>query len=199
MDHQETPPSPPASELPPDRDARERTLDELLVIRVQEGSRAAFEQLVTRWQDRLWRHAYRLTGREDTAWDVMQDSWMRVTSGLMRLRDPSSFRRWAYTIVTCAATDRLRRGDREEATPPESIQATAPDHEERAEREEAVTMLRVALRELPREQRVLLSLRYLESFQLWELAEILDVPEGTVKSRLHHARNQLKTILERKQ
>jgi len=173
-------------------------LDELLVIRVQEGSRVAFEQLVTRWQDRLWRHAYRLTGREDAAWDVMQDSWMRVTCGLTRLRDPSSFPRWAYTIVTRAATDQLRHGDREEATSPASINVQATDDVERVEHEEAVAMLRAALRELPREQRVLLSLRYLESFQLWELAEILDVPEGTVKSRLHHARNRLKETLERK-
>ena len=199
MDHEETTSSPPpAGEMRPDADARERMLDELLVIRVQEGSRVAFEQLVTRWQDRLWRHAYRLTGREHAAWDVMQDSWMRVTRGLTRLRDPSSFRRWAYTIVTRAATDRLRQGEREEATPPATINLQAPDDAERIEREEAVAMLRVALRELPREQRVLLSLRYLESFRLWELAEILDVPEGTVKSRLHHARNRLKEILERK-
>ncbi len=179
--------------------ARERALDELLVIRVQEGSRNAFERLVTRWQDRLWRHAYRLTGREDAAWDVMQDSWMRVTRGLTRLAEPSSFRRWAYTIVTRAAMDRARREGREEATPLESPELQADDATERTEREEAVAMLRAALRRLPREQGVVLSLRYLEDFELWELAEILGVPEGTVKSRLYHARQRLKDILERMQ
>ncbi len=180
--------------------SREQTLDEYLVLRVQEGSRTAFTQLVTRWQDRLWRHAFRLTGREDAAWDVLQESWVGVTRGLTTLRDPASFRRWAYTIVTRAATSRLRREGCEEPAPADEIEARSVDDAEpgeRTEREEAVATLRVALRRLPRDQRTLLSLHYFESFALWELAEILDIPKGTVKSRLHHARQHLKETLER--
>ncbi len=178
-------------------DTRERVLDDLLVLRVQQGSRRAFEQLAQRWQERLWRHAYRLTGREDAAWDLVQESWMAVTRGIRKLRDPGAFRRWAYTIVTRAATNRLRRTGSEEQVAPEALDALPEDDGERTEREEAVAWLRAALARLPGEQRALVSLRYLEHFELWELAEVFGIPEGTVKSRLHHARKQLKEILER--
>ena len=70
--------------------AADRVLDELLVVRVRQGSRAAFEQLVGRWQERLWRHARRLTGRDDVAWDVLQESWMAIGRGLPALRDRKS-------------------------------------------------------------------------------------------------------------
>lgn len=178
-------------------DAGERILDELLVLRSQEGSREAFQRLVTRWQERLWRHAHRLTGREDVAWDVIQDSWMAVTRGITKLRDPGAFRRWAYTIVTRTATERLRARRVEDSGTSGSFDELPADDSERTEREENVARLRAALRGLPRERRVLLSLRYLEEFEMWELAEILGVPEGTVKSRLHHAKKQLKEILVR--
>lgn len=178
-------------------DAGERILDELLVLRSQEGSREAFQRLVTRWQERLWRHAFRLTGREDAAWDVLQDSWMAVTRGITRLRDPGAFRRWAYTIVTRTATERLRNRRVEDSGTSDSLEEIPADDSERTRREQDVARLRAALRGLPRERRVLLSLRYLEEFEIWELAEILGIPEGTVKSRLHHARKQLKEILER--
>ncbi len=166
----------------------EHVLDELLVIRCQEGSRKAFEQLVTRWQELLWRHAFRLTAREDAAWDVMQESWIAVTKGIRKLRDPGSFRRWAYTIVTRAATNRLRRSNVLDTIGVDALEELSVDDSERSEREQAVAQLRAALRQLPGDQRGLLCLRYFESFELWELAEIFGVPEGTVKSRLHHAR-----------
>jgi RNA polymerase sigma-70 factor (ECF subfamily) len=179
------------------RGAGRRVLDELLVLRAQEGSREAFQLLVTRWQERLWRHAYRLTGRDDAAWDVLQESWMAVTRGLGRLEDPGAFRRWAYTIVTRAATDRQRRLGREEAETSDALDDVPMADDESDDRERAVGTLRAALARLPGDQRGLLSLRYLEGFELWELAEILEVPEGTVKSRLHTARNHMKEILER--
>jgi len=57
---------------------RERIEDELLVLRSQEGDASAFEQLVGRWQERLWRHAWRLTGNEDAAWDALQEAWIGI-------------------------------------------------------------------------------------------------------------------------
>ena len=174
----------------------EHLVDELLVLRVQEGHRDAFRQLAERWQERLWRHAFRLTRREDAAWDVVQESWVSVTRGIRALRDPGSFRRWAFTIVTRAATDRLRklgnepRGD-------EPFTEPSVDSSEEDDREQAISRLRAALAHLKGDERALVSLRYLEDFEIWELARIFEIPEGTVKSRLHHTRNRLKEILER--
>ena len=63
-------------------DPRERIADQLLVLRCQEGDIAAFEQLVNRWQERLWRHAWRLTGDESAAWDALQEAWIGMSRGL---------------------------------------------------------------------------------------------------------------------
>jgi RNA polymerase sigma-70 factor (ECF subfamily) len=180
-----------------------RILDEVLVLRARAGRPDAFELLAARWQERLWRHAFRLTGREDAAWDVLQESWVAIWRGLVRLRDPGAFRRWAFTIVTRAATDRLRHAPPEAADPDALAAATARAAERGADeadgRDAAVGLVRAALAGLSREHRTLLSLHHLEGFAIWELAEILGVPAGTVKSRLHAARGALKGHLERMQ
>ncbi len=172
-------------------DPRRDLADELLVLACLEGRTDAFRELFERWNEPLWRHAYRLLGRDDGASDALQDAWIAIASGIGRLRDPGSFRRWAYKIVTRRAADWLgaNRNSAESALDDEIEADTEP--------ESAVEALRLALRRLPRDRRVLLTLRYLDGFELSEVAEILGVPEGTVKSRLHHARNELRAIVER--
>ena len=78
----------------------DRLNDELLVLRCQEGDAEAFELLVGRWQRQLWRHAWRLTGDEGTAWDVVQETWIGISRGIARLADASAFPAWAYQIVS---------------------------------------------------------------------------------------------------
>jgi len=173
----------------------ERLRDEILILACREGDAEAFRALVSRWQEPLWRHAFRLTGRDDAAWDVLQESWMSMARDIARLADPSRFRRWAYTIVTRRAADWARRQP-DGAVSVDDVETLAAVA---AEPSDAVELLRAALRELPRAQRVLLSLRHVDGFDGVELAEILGVPEGTVKSRLFHARRKLRDIIERMQ
>jgi RNA polymerase sigma factor (sigma-70 family) len=134
------------------------------------------------------------TGRDDAAWDVLQESWRGIGKGLARLKDAGLFKRWAYTIVTRAAATRLRRMPPEQSREPELLEQE-PQAEN--ERDEALGHLRGALQQPKREDRVLVSLRYLENFELWELALILGIPEGSIKSRLHRIRHQLKDLLEK--
>lgn len=177
---------------------REHILDELLVLRCQEGRREAFEKLVARWQKRLWHHAFRLVGREDAAWDVLQDAWVAVTRSIRALADPRSFRRWAYTIVTRSAADWQRRNHKHESGRERDGDAVRDVPAGEAEGDAGpVDLVREGLSRLSGERRALLSLRYFEDFDLWEIAEILGVPEGTVKSRLFHARQKLKEIMEK--
>jgi len=189
-------PKPPSDRAP----ARAGVLSELLVLRAQEGSSRAFGQLVELWQERLWRHAYRLTGREAEAWDVLQESWLGIAKGLKRLREPSLFKRWAFTIVTRAAVTRLRQAPQEASREPESMERFAePEQEqETLEQERLLQGLRSELQRMPRADRVLVSLFYLEQFELWEISRVLGVPEGTLKSRLHRIRQTLRERLERK-
>ena len=74
--------------------------DELLVLRCQSGETEALEELIRSWQPRLWRHARRLTGRVDAAWDVLQETLLAIVRSLHRLDDPALFRTWAYRIAS---------------------------------------------------------------------------------------------------
>jgi RNA polymerase sigma-70 factor (ECF subfamily) len=174
-----------------------RIADEWLVLQSQDGDVRAFEQLVARWQDRLWRHARRLVRDDTAAWDVVQDAWMSMLKGLRRLDDPGAFAGWAYRIVTFKCVDLLRRDERRrraEDRAPTKEADPADDQEE----DEEVRALRAALGELAVEQRAILSLHYREDLGVERIAAILGIPVGTVKSRLHRARAALKKKIERR-
>lgn len=170
---------------------REQITDELLVLSCCSGNREAFQELATRWQEPLWRHALRLTGQEDAAWDVVQETWMNVARGITRLRDPGAFRRWVYTIASRRAQDWHRRQGRSPSELPE-LPAESPPGEASGVQED----VRLAMARLSGTQRVILALHHLEGFGVAEIAEILGIPTGTVKSRLHHSREKLRNILE---
>ncbi len=168
--------------------------DGLLVLRCQQADSRAFADLVARWHPRLLAHARRLTGRADAAEDIAQDVWTAVVRGLPRLADPDAFPAWLFRIATNKCGDwvrsqqrrrgllaRLRLDAQETAVPP-----AAPD----------ATPLAEAMAVLTLEQRALLNLYYGEGFSTREIAATLEVPQGTVKSRLYHARAALRRRME---
>jgi len=174
-------------------DSREQLVDELLVMECQDGSRQAMERLVSRWQQRLWRYALRLTGHPEAAWDVTQESWLAIVRGLARLQDPARFSAWAYRIVTNKAADWIRRKGATTRLPPDFDLETR----ESDEQVPATTAdLRSVLPRLSNSSRTVLTLHYLEGFGLADIAGILHVPKGTVKSRLYAARHELKTLMK---
>ncbi|HEY4760599.1 MAG TPA: sigma-70 family RNA polymerase sigma factor [Thermoguttaceae bacterium] len=174
----------------------ERLNDELLVLRCQEGDAEAFEALVGRWQERLWRHARRLTGDENTAWDVLQEGWIGICRGLNRLVDPAAFPAWAYQIISNKCRDRIRREKRYREAAELYSERIYREQTEAIEVKNQYATLKEALEHLPGHVRAILSLRYEEGFDTAEIAAILGVPDGTVKSRLFHARQKLSKYLE---
>ncbi len=173
--------------------------DELLVLRCQDGAEDALKTLIARWQPRLGRLAWRLTGEREAARDIVQDAWLSIVRGLRRLDDPARFRSWAYRILGNKCADWTRRRVAQRRITRE-LQATATDCSEPLEDRGSandVTRIRVALTTLPDDQRAILSLRYLDEMAVAEIAGVLSVPAGTVKSRLFHARTRLKRALER--
>lgn len=173
--------------------------DELLVLRCQDGDRKAFAELVGRWQPRLWRYARQLAGSRDAAGDVMQEAWMAIMRGLRGLKDPASFPKWAYRIVNHKFIDWTRRKQRQRSlgdTAGEGI----PDEQEPVEAEmsadDDVGRLREAMRKLSADRRAILSMFYLDEMSIADISGALEIPEGTVKSRLHAARNQLRKVME---
>ena len=86
--------------------------DELLVLRSQDGDRGALDELVNRWQGRLFRHACRLTANPDSARDAVQEAWIAIVRGLPRFDGRAKFSTWAYRVATNACLDELRRRNR---------------------------------------------------------------------------------------
>ena len=174
--------------------------DELLVLQCQEGDGEALKVLIARWHPRLGRLAWRLTAERDAAQDIVQDAWLAIVRGLRRLDDPARFRSWAYRIVTNKCADWTRRRVVQRSVT-EDLRAAAVsgsgDSPNGADSTDAAIRIRVTLAKLPSEQRAVLSLHYLDGMGVAEIARTLDVPEGTVKSRLYHARSRLKQVLER--
>lgn len=169
-------------------DDSEQLVDELLVMDAQRGRVHAMEMLVSRWQQRLWRYARRLTGDTEAAWDVTQEAWLGIVRGIGRLGDPARFRAWAFRIVTNKANDWLRKTAR--AAPRPADPAVRACQEGNGTTDD----LHRILRRLPERSRTVLTLYYLEEFPLSDVARILRVPKGTVKSRLHKARAEFKRL-----
>ena len=177
----------------------EDILDELLVLQCQAGSREAFQKLVERWQPRLAGFAARLTADREASRDLVQDAWIAIVRGLGRLDDPARFRTWAYRIVANRCADWIRRRSVRRTAAGE-LRTSAQNVQDAAnppESEDDTMHLRAAMRRLPGEQRNVLSLFYLDELSVADVARVLSIPPGTVKSRLHHAREALRAALER--
>jgi RNA polymerase sigma-70 factor (ECF subfamily) len=169
-------------------------LDEYLVVQSQMGDSEAFARLARRWHPRLLRHAYHFTQDADAALDVTQESWLAAVRGLRSLKDPARFRAWILRIVANKARDWIRREQSRRVAarrvePPEVEDGPNPTSE-------AVRRVRDGLRRLEPDQRLVLTCYYLEEMSVREIADALSIPEGTVKSRLFHARRALKSHLE---
>ena len=174
--------------------ARERLIDELLVMRCQDGDRESFDLLVRRWQRRLWRYARRLTGSDDAAWDATQETWIAILRQIRKLSDPAWFAAWAYRIVRNKSADHCRRASRQRNLA--DVLAERQRANDDPTQEGTGDAVAKALRRLPPDRQELLTLRYGQDLNLIEIAIVLGIPGGTVKSRLHHAREQLRRILE---
>ena len=130
--------------------------DELLVLQCQEGDGDALEALIVRWQPRLARLAWRLTGESEAARDVVQDAWLAIVRGLKRLDDPARFRWWAYRIVTNKCADWIRRRSVRRSAAKEirdAAASTRDDSSHQTDSADDVARMRDAMAKLPDEQR----------------------------------------------
>lgn len=176
----------------------DRVYDEYLVASARAGDRAAFERLAMRFAPRLRAHAYRLVGDPEMANEAAQDAWADIVRGLPRLADVALFSGWAYRIVTRRCADCIRRKSRQRKI--EAAFAAEPPAEERsaARLEIGADAARIgrALSTLSPEQRAAVALFYRDDLSIAEIAIALDAPEGTIKTRLMHARARLKAALD---
>ncbi len=184
--------------------------DRELVRRAREGDQAAYRALVERYQRRVFSLALTLLKDRDDAADVAQETFLKAYQGLSSFKGEAGFYTWLYRIANNLAIDLIRRRGHtvreeidEELLDPEAAQACegllatrlGVDPAEEAMRHELGETLERALAELPEKHRAILILREVEGLSYEELSLALDIPKGTVMSRLFHARAKMQRLL----
>jgi RNA polymerase sigma-70 factor (ECF subfamily) len=176
--------------------------DSQLIDEALAGNSASFGQLVRRYQDRLYNTMFHVVHCAEEAQDVVQEAFVQAFVKLDTFQRNSAFYTWLYRIAFNTAVSRKRR-HRPMASVEQSRQAAGTEPidgreapHERLEQEERVKQVRAALAALSEEHRAILVLREMEGCDYETIAAMLDLPVGTVRSRLHRARLQLRDQLQ---
>ena len=178
---------------------KEAVYCELLVLRCRQRQKEALEELVRTWDRPLLYYIRRLVEDEHESWQILQQTWVKVLQGLGRLREPRKLPLWLYSIARKTALSHLRSRYseqalfRRDAEVPEIENGSADPSFDDAEQ------IHYGLSRLSLIHREALTLFFLEDLSLEEIASVLEIPVGTVKSRLHHAKRALKAILEQEE
>ncbi len=168
-----------------------------LIARSQRGDLQAFDRLVAAHEDRIYHAAYRITGNADDARDAAQETFLKAFRALPRYRHKAAFSTWLHRIAVNAALDLVRRRPQVPPVPLEDVALPAPvgNPEPEAERSELQRRVHQALRRLATDHRVIIVLRDLQGLAYEEIADVLRIPVGTVRSRLSRARDALRVLL----
>lgn len=171
--------------------------DRRLVERFRQGDRAAFAELVVRYQRPLYNAAYWVVRREEDAGDVCQTAFLKAAERIDDYDPEYRFFSWLYRIALNEALNVLRERGRADASDelPEQPAPDADGPEARLHAGQRARRLREALMKLSANDRVVIALRHFSEFSYAEIADILAVEEKTVKSRLFEARQRLRTLL----
>ena len=175
---------------------KETIYQELLVLRCRRGDKQAFQELVQQWEKRLFYYVRRLVGTEEDAWDTLQQVWIEVLKGIRSLKNPDNLAIWLYRLARNKALSRLRiRYKHSEhldgSCDVEQIEATEeiPSFEDPERVHSGLSQISLAHRDV-------LTLHFLRDLSVQQIAEVLAIPLGTVKSRLYYAKRALRDVLE---
>jgi RNA polymerase sigma-70 factor (ECF subfamily) len=178
--------------------------DEELVEACQAGEASAFDVLVARWEDRIRGAAFRFLGSEEEARDVAQEAFLKAYRALDGFKGEARFSSWLYQIATNLCRDRLRRRRTRATVSLEGLEETGtamvetrPGAHERLLERDLAQAVRRAIHALPEEQREVVILKEYQELTFLEIAQALDVPVSTVKTRLYRGLGQLRLRLER--
>lgn len=181
--------------------------DLTLIHRSQEGDLTAFNQLVERYEKVVYNFAYRLTGSYDDASDVAQDAFVRAFNAIRSFRGDAAFTTWLFRITTNVFLDEKKKAksrphqsldeyvELEESSVGRQIEDPSPTPEDAVTAKERTQVLANAIASLPDYQRAMVLLYHIHQKSYEEIAEMMELPIGTVKSRLNRARLALKDKL----
>lgn len=181
--------------------------DNMLVERAQKGDRDALDALVRKYEKRAYQYAFRLTSNGEEASDIVAEAFVRVYGALQNFKGNSAFTTWLYRILTNCFLDLRKKEKSRSATSLEAVLQTDegdlerqfespdPTPDDLAEKQQREEVFELAVASLPEYQRVMVTLYHAEMLSYEEIAATLDLPIGTVKSRLNRARLSLREML----
>jgi len=179
--------------------------DEELIARFQDGEEQAYVELVNRYRNRLMTFVYRFVNDMEKAEDIVQDTLMKLYTHRHYYRNIAKFSTWIYTIAGNFAKTELRRKKRHKVTNLSQmgfddreyqLPSVEPETGETAQGHFAEKKIQMAIQELPLHFRTVVILRDIQELSYEEISKIVDVPLGTVKSRINRARLQLQQSLK---
>ncbi len=170
-----------------------------LILRAQSGDRSAFDELLRSIQNRLFRYIFRLVGEHGLAEDVTQEVFLIIYRKLRWLENPQLFRAWAYRIASREAFRRLKKERRwaEQIRDEEVLEQISAAEMTEIYEPELIEKIPTLLREISPASRAVLILHYLDELPLSQIADILDISIGTVKSRLAYGLASLRKEIKK--
>lgn len=184
-----------------------------LIMSAKEGDEKALNKLVSLWYKRIYNYAYKYFNDHDLATEVTQRTFIAMYRNIGQLQDTDKFKPWLYKVVTnfCHEEERKQKrnrvvsfivsGNNERETKQVENTKSSDSHydpERSYQHKEISTLIRQALGELANEQRIVVIMKEYEGLKFWEIAEILNLSENTVKTRLYAGLNQLRIIFTEK-
>ncbi|CDQ41327.1 MULTISPECIES: RNA polymerase sigma factor SigW [Virgibacillus] len=184
-------------------------MDEMIrerIKQVKKGDQSAFEDVVSFFQNKIYQHCYRMLGNTHEAEDIAQEAFIRAYVNIHSFDERRKFSTWLYRIATNLTIDRIRKRKPDHYLDAEvkgtegldmysqlADKGRKPDEE--VEGLELQRYIQYEISKLPPKYRSIIMLRYIEEFSLQEISEILDIPLGTVKTRIHRGREALRKKL----
>jgi len=174
--------------------------DAALVTMVKDGHKSAFKELVERHKKPAFRMALGLVGNKDDAHDISQEAFLRVYRSAATFDTSQPFLPWFYTIIANLCRTWLRKRSRTEnrmvdVEDPSFLLVDKADPEKEVMQKETLSRLQDALMQLEFKDREIIMLQHFRGMSYEEIAEILDIPKGTVMSRLYYARKKLAALM----
>jgi RNA polymerase sigma-70 factor (ECF subfamily) len=173
---------------------------------VKKGDQSAYEDVVLFYQNRIYQHCYRMLGNAHEAEDIAQEAFIRAYVNIHSFNDKRKFSSWLYRIATNLSIDRIRKRKpdyfldakvkgTEGLDMYSQLQSEGNSVVEEVESNDIQAFIHGEIAKLPPKYRSIIMLRYLEEFSLKEISEMLDIPIGTVKTRIHRGREALRKRL----
>lgn len=183
---------------------------DFLVSAARSGDMVAMNQLVKQWQKRIYNFAFKYFNDHDMAMEVTQKTFISMNKNLSKLKDDKSFKSWLYRIASNYCHEEARRqqnkwvlpfmkiqNDKDKKTIDDSPNINrSNDPEQNLGNLELKDLLKKALSTLPEEQRLVVIMKEYEGLKIREIAEVLDISDNTVKSRLYYALGSLRKLLD---